>query len=176
MAAITWGDRSMPKTKANNPKITQESNTDNFLEIIQRTYPDLKLIKDDTFYWSPTDNAIHYSEIVDQVDKWSLLHEVGHALCEHTTFKTDFDLLLIEVEAWEKAKIIAEKLKITIDSDHIEDCLDTYRDWLYLRSTCPSCSSTSLQLDDHTYSCINCRQTWQVTKSRQKRCYRKKIK
>ena len=143
--------------------------TNNLLDQINSLYPDISIIKGDVFYWSPSDQIVYYSELNNEVDQWSLLHEVGHAISEHRNFKSDFDLLLIEVEAWEQAKKISDRLSISIDEDHIQDCLDTYRDWLYLRSTCPTCTNTSLQIDSRTYSCINCNQSWNVTQSRQKR-------
>lgn len=147
----------------------------NLLDQINKLYPKISIVRGDVFYWSPSDQIVYFSELNNEVDNWSLLHEVGHAISEHKNFKSDFDLLLIEVEAWEQAKKISKDLSISIDEDHIQDCLDTYRDWLYLRSTCPTCTNTSLQLNSRTYSCINCNQSWKVTQSRQKRCYRKKI-
>lgn len=148
----------------------------NLIGWLKKHYPDLKIVKGDVFYWSPKEQIIYYSELTSDVDHWSLLHEVGHAALDHKSFKSDFDLLLIEVAAWHKAKQIAAKLEIEIDEDHIQDCLDTYRDWLYQRSTCPICTNTSLQLDSKTYSCLNCSQSWNVSQSRQKRCYRMKAK
>lgn len=142
---------------------------------LKQICPDINIQQSDQFYWSPREQIVYYSSLENEVDHWSLLHEIGHAKHNHRQFKTDFDLLMIEIEAWQEAQRIASNLSIEIDEDHIQDCLDTYRDWLYLRSTCPICTSTSLQLDSKTYSCINCRQSWNVSKSRQKRCYRRKI-
>ena len=86
-------------------------------------------------------------------------------------------LLKLEVEAWEKAKEVALKLDIKIDPNHIEDCLDTYRDWLYKRSVCPKCSNKSLQQSDFNhYECFNCHMRWRVTTSRFCRTYRMKDK
>jgi len=104
---------------------------------------------------------------------WSLLHETGHALLGHTTYKADFELLQLEVAAWEKAKEIAKVLEITINNDHIEDCLDTYRDWLHKRSVCPNCTTQCLQQDDLShYRCYNCHTKWKVSTNRFCRAYR----
>jgi hypothetical protein len=79
-------------------------------------------------------------------------------------------------KGWEKAKQLAESLNYTIDPDHIQDCLDTYRDWLYQRSTCPTCTNCSLQTNSRTYACFNCGTNWNVSSSRMCRPYRKLAK
>ena len=129
------------------------------------------------FYWSPETKEIFYDQnYQDQKSDWSLLHETGHALLNHTIYKNDFHLLSLEVTAWEKAKDIAHDLKIIIDQNHIEDCLDTYRDWLAKRSTCPVCNIKSLQQTDFiNYRCFNCHSIWKVTPSRFCRPYRSVI-
>ena len=149
----------------------------NLLKQLREEFSDLLFVPSDSFYWSPRKNAVHYlPEALDTNNgEWSLLHELGHALLEHQTFKSDFELLKLELAAWEKAKTIASSHMIIIDSDHIEDCLDSYRDWLYLRSTCPTCSSCSQQIDTHIYRCFNCNNSWRVSKSRRCRSYRKKV-
>lgn len=104
---------------------------------------------------------------------WSLLHETGHALLDHTSYKADFELLRLEVEAWERAKLLAADLDVAIDEDHIQDCLDTYRDWLFKRSICPQCNTKCLQQGDFVhYRCFNCHTVWRVSSSRFCRAYR----
>lgn len=146
------------------------------LQTIQADFPNLNFVAGKRFYWSPKQEAIHYSQ--DQKDEsvaqWSLLHELSHALLEHKTFASDFELLLIEVAAWHKAEELAANYHINIDPEHIQDCLDTYRDWLYQRSTCPSCTSCSLQTDHRTYQCHNCKTVWHVSASRLCRPYRRR--
>jgi hypothetical protein len=52
--------------------------------------------------------------------------------------------------------------------------LDTYRDWLYKRSICPTCTAKCLQQGDFVhYRCFNCHTTWRVTASRFCRAYRR---
>src|SRR3989344_6079107 len=131
---------------------------------LQQDFPDLGFKESHTFAWSPKNNAVLYIKEVknDEVARWSLLHEVAHAHLEHNAYESDFELLLLEVEAWERAKTLAKKYGLKIDDNHIQNCLDTYRDWLYQRRTCPTCTATSLQADKHTYKCINCDTAWQV--------------
>ncbi len=126
------------------------------------------------FYWSPETKEIVYDQnYLNEKSDWSLLHETGHALLNHNFYKNDFHLLSLEVTAWEKAKEIANDLKIIIDQNHIEDCLDTYRDWLDKRSTCPVCNVRSLQQTNFiNYHCFNCHSVWKVTPSRFCRPYR----
>lgn len=143
---------------------------------LREDFPNLHFQAAESFYWSPKKSTVHYVQpgLSEDVNAWSLLHEVGHALLEHQTFTTDFDLLMLEVSAWEKAKSLGNTYKYKIDPDHIQDCLDTYRDWLYQRSTCPNCTNCSLQIDSDTYSCFNCNGSWHVSRSRKCRTYRRK--
>lgn len=141
---------------------------------LRADFPALRFTPGQQFCWSPETSEIFYNAAADsQKSLWSLLHETGHALLEHQTYKADFELLRLEVAAWERARELASEVGITIDEDHIEDCLDTYRDWLYKRSICPSCTTKCLQQDDYThYRCFNCHTTWRVSSSRFCRAYR----
>src|SRR6185437_9952408 len=124
------------------------------------------------FYWSPKDLKVFYKLDIQPTYRWKLLHEVGHALLNHQTYQSDFELLQLEVAAWQQAEAVAQDFKIKINSDYIQDCLDTYRDWLHKRSTCPSCGTRSLQEAADRYRCFNCQTTWHVSPSRFCRTYR----
>ena len=50
--------------------------------------------------------------------------------------------------------------------DFIEEHLDTYRDWLHARSSCPDCTATGYQTDASTYACPACSHTWRVNEAR----------
>ena len=143
---------------------------------IKAKYPKLIFTPSDSFYWSPATKEIFYDQNSSSIiGKWSLLHEVGHALLNHSEYGADFMLIDLEIEAWQKALDVASYFHISIDKNHIEDCLDTYRDWLYKRSVCPKCSNKSLQQSDFRYyRCFNCHMIWQVSTSRFHRTYRKK--
>jgi len=93
---------------------------------------------------------------------------------DHSDYTTDLELLLMEREAWEHAKTLEQKhsSEAFIDDEHVQDCLDTYRDWLHARSSCPRCDQVGLQHDRFTYKCINCQQAWHISSARFKRPYR----
>lgn len=146
------------------------------LKTLQGHFPELRFRAGEQFSWSPeTGEIIYKASATGQKARWSLLHETGHALLGHRSYGADFELLKLEIKAWERAKAVAKEVNITIDEEHIQDCLDTYRDWLYKRSICPSCSTKCLQQDDFVhYRCFNCHDTWCVTASRFGRAYRRR--
>jgi len=140
-----------------------------------KDFPGLVFASGEEFCWSPKTNTVIYSQCKASPDaEWALLHEVGHALLDHHNYKSDLELIGMETQAWEKARELGEKYGFTIDPDHVEDCMDTYRDWLHQRSACPVCSTQSLQQDAEHYRCFNCGQVWTVTASRFCRPYRRK--
>jgi hypothetical protein len=145
------------------------------LKTLTKHFPELRFRAGQQFSWSPENGEIIYvAEATGQRAEWSLLHETGHALLNHRSYQADYELLRLEVDAWERAKTLAKEIDRTIDENHIQDCLDTYRDWLYKRSICPNCGTKCLQQDDFVhYRCFNCHTTWQVTASRFGRAYRR---
>jgi hypothetical protein len=144
------------------------------LKTLQKDYPKVTFAPGETFSWSSRKQTIHYPQFAGEsvTAIWSLLHEMGHALLEHHTYQSDFELVKLEAAAWDKAAQLGQKYGHTIDVDHIQDCLDTYREWLYQRSTCPKCLINSLQRDLHTYCCYNCNTQWRVSRSKLCRPYR----
>ncbi|HEY1063913.1 MAG TPA: hypothetical protein VGE30_01305 [Candidatus Saccharimonadales bacterium] len=144
------------------------------LEQLQARFPDLQFVAGNRYCWSPQTHEIGYdAERHDQTADWSLLHETGHALLNHTQYLADFELVRLEMAAWTKARELAAEFGITISEEHIQDCLDTYRDWLYKRSICPQCSTRAMQQNDYAhYRCFNCHTVWRVTPSRFCRAYR----
>ena len=144
------------------------------LDKCQKLLPKIRFIEASSFYWSPRNNSVYMNNeaLADQAGQWALLHESGHALSNHQSYQTDAGLLILEVEAWRAAVILGKKLGVVISEDHVQECLNTYRDWLYARSTCPTCSLNSLQIDETTYLCINCSCKWSVSSSRFCRPYR----
>ena len=144
------------------------------LELLSVRFPELHFREGASFFWSPeTQEVVYRSGAKDEPSQWSLLHETCHGLLHHTSYGTDFELLRLEVAAWERAKDLAEELGVAIDGDHIQDCLDSYRDWIYARSICPRCGTKSIQQSDlKHYRCFNCHETWRVTPSRFCRAYR----
>ena len=147
----------------------------NLIKQIQADFPDITFEAGSHFSWHAKTRHVSYlPDADDPRSLWALLHELGHALLNHTDFSSDIELLNIEVAAWAEAHRLAEKYGITIDQNYIEDNLDSYRDWLHVRATCPTCYERSLQIDRHTYRCHNCGTEWRVTRSRLCRPYRRK--
>jgi hypothetical protein len=146
------------------------------LDKLQVTYPELSFIESSQFSWHAGKRHISYRRETaeDAQGIWALLHELGHALLDHRDYETDIELLHLESAAWQKAKEVAREHHVAIDPEYIEDCLDSYRDWLHIRATCPSCYVRALQASRTTYSCHNCATQWHVTRSRLCRPYRRK--
>lgn len=128
-----------------------------------------------SYYWSPKEQTVYYQEKdASEVGLWTLLHEVSHGLLNHTTYQSDFELVLLEMKAWQEAERLAENYRIKIDLDHVQDCLDSYRDWQYKRSLCPTCDLGGIQINQRTYSCLFCSGEWHVSEARFCRPYRRK--
>lgn len=141
---------------------------------LQRDNPNLVFTVGEANCWSPQHNQILYAATDEQRDIAGLLHELGHARLGHQSFTTDVDLLQKEVDAWQEAVRLAERYGLTLDESRMQDCLDTYRDWLYRRSRCPACQATGVQQTARRYVCVNCGGSWEVSSSRLKRPYRQK--
>lgn len=117
------------------------------------------------FRWSPDEQAIFYD--ASSKDAASLLHELSHAALGHASFTRDIGLLELERAAWQHAtEVLAPAYGVVISEDQIEDALDTYRDWLHARSTCPSCGATGLQTKKNEYKCLACLAKWRVNDAR----------
>lgn len=144
------------------------------LNKLRKKLPAIKFVEAANFYWSPQTNTIYMNTaaLKGEDGQWALLHEAGHALLGHKGYQTDAGLLILEVEAWKAAEELSKKMEISIPEEHVQDCLNTYRDWLYARSTCPTCMLNSLQIDETTYLCLNCSTRWSVSQSRFCRPYR----
>ena len=127
---------------------------------LQQDFKNVKFIKGKDNTWSPNTKEIYYSS---PISKYSLLHELGHALSGHVTYKLDIQLLKLEAEAWQKAQQTAKKYNIKISQKYINNCMNTYKDWLLSRSKCPNCNLVGLQSPkDLQYSCCNCFLNWSV--------------
>ena len=141
---------------------------------LEALLPHITFRSAESFYWSPeTHEVVYNNNATGRRATWSLLHETSHALLNHRSYSNDFELVEMEVAAWERAKELAASMEVgSIDENHIQDCLDTYRDWLHKRCLCPECGNRSFQTDTQHYSCHNCSTSWQVTPSRFCRAYR----
>lgn len=153
---------------------TPRNNTNAFIDKLKTIGLDITFKSDASFYWSPRTRTIHYNHnaLTHKEGLWSLLHETAHASLNHKHYHSDLELLQMEAEAWERAQTLAQSFGLCIDDSHIQDCLDTYRDWLHQRSTCPRCGVVCFQTSASEYTCHNCVHTWSVSTSRFCRPYR----
>lgn len=132
---------------------------------LQIDYPRYHFANGQEFRWLPQEKAIFYDTSTN--DPASLLHELAHALLGHDSYRRDVELIAMERAAWEYAsQSLAPTYGIIVASDIIEDALDTYRDWLHARSTCPHCGATGVQVKERLYRCVTCFTQWRVNDAR----------
>ncbi|QQS65107.1 hypothetical protein IPO96_00905 [Candidatus Saccharibacteria bacterium] len=146
------------------------------LSKLKNDYPNLNFEEGISYYWSPERGTVYFVGDDMQISgQWSLLHEVGHALLTHQKYSSDFELLQLEMEAWEEAVKLSKAYRVKIPNNHVQDCLDTYRDWLHARGRCPKCEAQGLQTTSKQYSCLRCGSKWQVSSAKFCRPYRRKV-
>lgn len=127
---------------------------------------DVKLKSGDSFEWRPTDRIILY-DLSDPNFSSRLLHEISHAQLNHHKYERDIDLVAMERDAWQRARMeLGPRYSVVVDSDIIHHDMDTYREWLHERSTCPFCQSNGLQVKKREYRCITCQKSWRVNEGR----------
>jgi hypothetical protein len=139
-------------------------------------YPEFKFRSSKQTHWSPHYKTIFFNsaEATERL-KSGVLHELAHGILGHDNYSSDFELLKLESEAWALAAKLGVNYQISISEDYIQQCLDTYRDWLHRRSTCPVCGTHVMQKDSKNYQCYNCQTGWQVSGARFLRPYRRSI-
>lgn len=130
---------------------------------LKADFPNLKFEAGDRFAWDPTRATVRF---IQSGSPAQLLHELGHATLHHQQFERDILLLAMERDAWQVALKLAQRYEVSISLDDIEQHLDTYRDWLHARSTCPDCETTGVQIDDQSYHCPVCLTQWRVNEAR----------
>ncbi len=140
---------------------------------LRKDHPNLVFNPGQSHCWSPEQGQIFYEDSDRPYGVEGLLHELGHARLHHKGYISDVDLLRKEVDAWQEALGLAEQYEVSFSTEHIQDCLDTYRDWIYKRSACPICLSAGVQQNERQYYCVNCAHVWGVTASRFCRPYRR---
>jgi len=146
----------------------------NLIKKLCKDNPKLTFKVSESYYWSPKNKTVYYQkDNSTPIGLWALIHETCHGLLNHKTYQSDFELVKLEVSAWGRAENLAKKYGLMIDEDHIQDCLDSYRDWQYKRSICPRCSLGGVQINQNTYSCMFCMNSWNVSSARFCRPYRR---
>lgn len=149
--------------------------TTTLLSRLKTDYPQFSFKLSDDFLWSSSDNTIYYNDKMANQSIF-LLHELSHALLCHTSYSSDIQLLIMERQAWDYTIGLASSYNITISDQIIQTTLDSYRNWLHLRSTCPNCKATGLQIKDLSYTCPACSHKWQANEARTCALRRYKLK
>ena len=139
--------------------------TRSLLPKLKKAYPQLVFTPGERFAWSPDIHTIFYNES-DPKNTSLLLHELAHGLLEHHDYSKDVELVAMEAAAWDKAVEIATSYAIDITDEIVQDNLDTYREWLHARSTCPVCEATGYQSRKSEYTCVACGHIWRVNEAR----------
>jgi Zn-dependent peptidase ImmA (M78 family) len=89
-------------------------------------FPDLHFEPDadDLFWWKPQARTIYYaqSRVATEQGKLQLLHEVAHALL-HDATPHDAQRYQIERDAWDVARLLADKLGVKRDEYFISRSL-----------------------------------------------------
>ena len=138
--------------------------TASLISRLKLDYPQFTFKRSSDYLWSPADHTVFYTS--DGNSYGLLLHELSHGLLNHIDYGYDIDLIAMERAAWDMATAISVNYDLEISDELIESTLDSYRDWLHARSSCPNCNATGLQIKKRTYSCPACRHTWRVNEAR----------
>ena len=135
------------------------------LNSLTTDYPAITFTEATAFSWSPDTQTVFYAPTDPDADAL-LLHELSHGLLKHHAYNRDIELLAMESAAWQKARELSVRYEVAISEDTAEDNLDTYREWLHARSTCPACTATGYQDGTSTYSCPACQHRWKVNEAK----------
>jgi len=138
--------------------------TTSLLDQLSNKYTGLLIKESSDFAWNPDTHSVCYDKTHPNSLEL-LLHELSHGILNHRDYKRDIELLAMEASAWDKALELAREFNLAIDDQIIQDHLDTYRDWMHARSTCPKCSANGLQKNDH-YECVACGHAWRSNEAR----------
>lgn len=136
---------------------------------ITSDFPQLTFQIDETFHWSAEQNTVFHPEIQNETDLLHLLHEISHAQLQHAHHPTDVSLLTMEREAWNYgATQLAPHygIALAMDDDIVQEALDSYRQWLHARSTCPRCQAVGIEQSPTQYRCLACEQQWRVNQAK----------
>ncbi len=143
---------------------TTMPSTPSLVHKLTQAFPQFQFVKGDEFLWQPEDQTVYYAG-GDHAEAL-LLHELSHGLLGHNGYARDIELLAMESAAWDKAYSLAPSYGVAITEAVAESHLDTYREWLHARSTCPQCTAIGFQTSSHDYECPACTQTWHVNEAK----------
>lgn len=144
------------------------------MEIIAQ-YKQYQFLPAGFFSYDAAEEVINYDPIRLQraQGKISLLHEISHCELGHFNYQYDIELLMMEIDAWYYTKKLANKHNIALDEKYVQDCINSYEDWLTKRATCPMCDNFCFEKSKNLYSCFICDTHWKVSSEPQKRVLRR---
>ncbi len=151
--------------------IDKQKKDEKFVKLLERDFPEVR------FRWRQKKFAFRMQNgqptvFLGQPQPYFALlalHELGHGLSRHYDYSTHIHRIKIECEAWERAKTVFLHYKKMAEDDKevseilpewnedfVQEKMDTYRDWLHVKSKCKKCSSTMYQTNDGKYHCPQC--------------------
>ncbi len=147
------------------------------MEEIIKQFPQFDYEPARMFVWSPSADTIYYDpkRVKTANGKIALLHELGHAILQHRTYKYDIELLNMEMDAWDIARELAPRFGLKVDEDHAANAISSYDYWLSKRATCPDCNTFTLQSGRNQYKCFACGMQWRVNQRLDRRVKRDTI-
>lgn len=132
------------------------------LSKVTQDHPQYTFLPSKEFRWSHTTKTIYYNPSAKYAAEL-LIHELAHAHLHHADFSLDVILINKEAAAWQYARdTLASQYSFSISDTVINHSLDSYRDWLHARSSCPECHNNALQAKNGTYKCIACKCHWRA--------------
>src|ERR1051325_2472547 len=100
---------------ATNTASNKKNKVELFVTALKKDYPQFSFKVGAHDVWSPKNQTIFYNPGRSMRKlQCSVLHELSHALLEHTNYTNDFELLKMEAEAWYKAAEIGQKYEVEI--------------------------------------------------------------
>ena len=129
------------------------------------------------FSYDAADDIINYDPIrlKHPTGKVSLLHEISHCELGHFYYRYDMELLMMEIAAWHHTKKLANEHCIELDAAYVQECIESYDNWVSKRGCCPECDNFCLESHENQFSCFVCGTRWSVSSQPQKRIQRRKI-
>jgi hypothetical protein len=134
------------------------------IQQLKSDFPQITFAEGPEYMWSPDNQTVYYP--ASAVNVSLVLHELSHGLLGHSDYSSDVQLLNMERAAWDKAVHLSTVYNLIVTDGQIETALDSYRDWLHARSTCPSCQATGYQIQEKLYTCPACSHSWRVNEAR----------
>lgn len=146
------------------------------IELIS-AYSQYRFLPAGFFSYDAADEVINYDpdRLHKPIGKISLLHEISHCELGHFHYRFDIELLMMEVAAWHYTKKLAKIHGLKLDNVYIQDCIESYDNWVNQRGTCPVCNNFCIEQQENIFDCFVCNTRWQVSNEPQKRVVRKII-